>query len=130
MVAQAPLYHHVLSELAAGMKMGHWMWFIFPQIRGLGRSPISIEYAIASRDEAHAYLHHSVLGLRLKECTRVVLLVEGRSAYEIFGTPDDIKFRSSMTLFAAVSQDDDIFERALQKYFNGVPDPLTLDRLQ
>lgn len=110
------------------------MWFIFPQIRGLGRSPVSIEYAISSREEAQAYLQHSLLGPRLKDCTRLVLLVEGRSALEIFGSPDDIKFRSSMTLFAQVSKaqvskDDDIFERALQKYFGGAPDRLTLDRL-
>jgi uncharacterized protein (DUF1810 family) len=127
--AQNPVFHHVLSELEAGSKTGHWMWFIFPQIRGLGESPTSIEYAISSRDEAKAYLRHPVLGPRLKECARVVILVEGRSAHEIFGSPDDMKFRSSMTLFAEVSPDDDIFKRALVKYFNGEPDPLTLDRL-
>lgn len=127
--AQNPVFHCVLSELEAGTKTGHWMWFIFPQIRGLGRSPISIEYAISSREEAKAYLQHPVLGPRLKECARLVLLVEGRSAHEIFDSPDDIKFRSSMTLFAEVSQDDDIFKRALLKYFNGEPDPLTLNRL-
>ena len=128
-LAQDPVYKHVLSELQAGEKMSHWMWFIFPQIRGLGRSSISIEYAISSRDEARAYLQHPVLGARLKECTRLVLLVERRSAFEIFNEPDDMKFRSSMTLFAQVSSDDDIFERALQKYFDGLPDRLTLDRL-
>jgi uncharacterized protein (DUF1810 family) len=95
----------------------------------LGRSPVSIEFAISSRDEALAYLRHLVLGPRLKECTRLVLLVEGRSVEEIFGSPDDLKFRSSMTLFAQVSPDDDIFLRALQKYFGGAPDQLTLDRL-
>jgi len=105
------------------------MWFIFPQIRGLGRSPVSIEFAISDREEAVAYLQHPVLGPRLKECTRLVLLVEGSSALEIFGSPDDIKFRSCMTLFAKVSSEDDIFERALQKYFDGAPDQLTLDRL-
>ena len=128
-VAQAPLIKRVLSELESGMKMGHWMWFIFPQIRGLGRSPISIEYAISGIEEAQAYLQHSVLGPRLKDCTRLVLLVEGRSALEIFGSPDDIKFRSSMTLFAKAATNDNIFERALQKYFDGVPDRLTLERL-
>jgi uncharacterized protein (DUF1810 family) len=111
------------------MKMGHWMWFIFPQIRGLGRSPISIEYAISAIEEAHAYLQHPILGPRLKECTRLVLSVEGRSALEIFGSPDDMKFRSSMTLFAKAARNDDIFDRALQKYFDGVPDRLTLERL-
>ncbi len=105
------------------------MWFIFPQIRGLGRSPVSIEYAISSREEAAAYLQHPVLGPRLKECTQLVLDVENRSAEEIFGSPDDMKFRSSMTLFAQVSADDDIFNRALRQYFGGVPDQLTLDRL-
>jgi len=128
-IAQDSIFKRVLSELQAGTKMGHWMWFIFPQIRGLGRSPTSIEYAISSRDEAQAYLQHPVLGPRLKECTQSVLNVNGRSATDIFGTPDDIKFRSSMTLFAQVSRDDDIFHRALQKYFAGVPDRLTLDRL-
>jgi uncharacterized protein (DUF1810 family) len=95
----------------------------------LGRSPVSIEYAISSREEAAAYLQHPVLGLRLKECTQLVLDVEGRSAEEIFGSPDDMKFRSSMTLFAQVSADDDIFSSALQQYFGGEPDQLTLDRL-
>ena len=128
-VAQERAYSHVLSELRVGEKMSHWMWFIFPQIRGLGRSPISIEYAISSRDEARAYLQHPLLGPRLKECTQLVLQVEGRSAFEIFNEPDDMKFRSCMTLFTQVSNDDDIFQRALDKYFNGQPDQLTLNRL-
>jgi len=128
-IAQDRVLKQVLSELQSGTKVSHWMWFIFPQIRGLGHSPISVEYAISSRDEARAYLQHPVLGPRLKECTQLVLLVEGRSAFEIFDEPDDMKFRSSMTLFAQVSSDDDIFERALKKYFGGVPDRLTLDRL-
>jgi uncharacterized protein (DUF1810 family) len=127
--AQDRIYPQVVSELQSGMKTSHWMWFIFPQIRGLGRSPVSVEYAISSREEAAAYLQHPVLGLRLKECTQLVLDVEGRSAEEIFGSPDDMKFRSSMTLFAQVSPDDDIFTRALQRYFGGAPDQLTLDRL-
>ena len=128
-VAQERVYSHVLSELRVGEKMSHWMWFIFPQIRGLGRSPISIEYAISSRDEARAYLQHPLLGPRLKECTQLVLQVEGRSAVEIFDEPDDMKFRSCMTLFNQVSNDDDIFQRALDKYFNGQPDQLTLNRV-
>jgi len=127
--AQQPVYKRVLAELQAGEKMSHWMWFIFPQIRGLGRSPVSIEFAISGREEALAYLQHPVLGSRLKECTQLVLLAESRSALEIFGSPDDIKFRSCMTLFAEVSPEDDIFERVLRKYFNGVPDKLTLGRL-
>ena len=128
-IAQNSVFKQVLSELKAGTKMSHWMWFIFPQIRGLGRSSISLEYAISSRNEAQAYLQHPILGPRLKECTRSVLQVEGRSAADIFDSPDDMKFRSSMTLFAQVSVDDDIFQRALQKCFNGTPDQLTLDRL-
>ena len=127
--AQSSVFERVLQELRAGMKTGHWMWFIFPQIKGLGRSPVSIEFAIASRQEASAYLQHPTLGPRLKQCTRLVLQVEGRSVEEIFGVPDDMKFRSSMTLFAQVSPDDDIFVKALQKYFVGVPDQLTQDRL-
>ena len=127
--AQDVIYPQVLSELRAGYKTSHWMWFIFPQIRGLGRSPVSIEYAISSREEAAAYLQHPVLGPRLNECTRLVLEVKGRSAEEIFGSPDDMKFRSSMTLFAQVSPDDDIFTRALQQYFGGALDRLTVDRL-
>src|SRR6516225_2404411 len=112
LLAQDRVYQHVLSELRAGEKISHWMWFIFPQIRGLGRSPVSIEFAISGREEALAYLQHPVLGPRLKDCTQLVLLVEGPSALEIFGSPDDIKFRSCMTLFAEVSPEDDIFERA------------------
>ena len=127
--AQDRVLKQVLSELESGTKMGHWMWFIFPQIRGLGRSPISIEYAISSVDEARAYLQHPVLGPRLKECTRLALEVNGRSAADIFNTPDDMKFRSSMTLFAQVSVDDDIFQLALAKYFNGIADQLTIERL-
>ena len=127
--AQSSVFEHVRQEFRAGMKMGHWMWFIFPQIRGLGRSPISIEFAISSRQEATAYLQHPILGPRLKECTQLVLQIQGRSVEQIFGSPDDLKFRSSMTLFAQVSPDDDIFVKALQKYFGGKPDQLTLDRL-
>jgi uncharacterized protein (DUF1810 family) len=127
-LAQDPVYRRVISELQAGTKMSHWMWFIFPQIRGLGRSPVAVEYAISGRDEARAYLQHAILGPRLKECTQLVLQVEGRSATEIFGSPDDMKFRSCITLFNQVS-DDDIFAKTLQKYFADVPDQLTLDRL-
>ncbi|MFL6302313.1 MAG: DUF1810 domain-containing protein [Candidatus Sulfotelmatobacter sp.] len=127
--AQQAIYPQVVSELRAGYKTSHWMWFVFPQIRGLGRSPISLEYAISSREEAAAYLQHPILGPRLKECTRLVLALEGQSTEHIFGSADEMKFRSSMTLFAQVSPDDDIFARALQQYFHGVPDQLTLDRL-
>jgi len=127
--AQAPLIEQIISELRAGRKMSHWMWFIFPQIRGLGRSETAIEYAISGLDEARAYLTHPDLGPRLKECTELVLRVENRPLAQILGSPDDMKFRSCMTLFAQVSADDDIFERALQKYFQGKADQLTLDRL-
>jgi uncharacterized protein (DUF1810 family) len=127
--AQNSVYEDVLSELKNGTKVTHWMWFIFPQIKGLGRSPTSIEFAISSRAEARAYLHHPLLGPRLKECTRLVLLTQGRSIKQIFGSPDDMKFRSSMALFAQVSPDDDIFTKALLKYFQGVPDQSTLERL-
>jgi uncharacterized protein (DUF1810 family) len=126
--AQDPVFRQVTSELRAGRKTSHWMWFIFPQIRGLGRSPASVEYAISGLDEARAYLAHPILGPRLKECTQLVLLAGNRPASQIFGSPDDMKFRSCITLFAQASADD-IFVRALQKYFRGVPDQMTLDRL-
>ena len=127
--AQNQVFQQVTSELRAGKKTTHWMWFIFPQVRGLGRSPTAVEYAISGLDEARAYLAHPVLGARLKECTHLVLQVENRSATQIFGSPDDMKFRSCMTLFAQVSGEDDIFVRALEKYCGGVPDRMTLDRL-
>ncbi len=128
-LAQDLVFDQVLSELEGGMKTSHWMWFVFPQIRGLGHSPVSVKYAISGRQEALAYLQHPTLGPRLKQCTRLVLGVKGSSVTDIFGSPDDMKFRSSMTLFAQVSPDDNLFQRALQKYFAGVPDQLTLDRL-
>jgi uncharacterized protein (DUF1810 family) len=124
--AQAPVYAQVLAELRAGSKRSHWMWFIFPQIAGLGRSETARYFAISSREEAAAYLAHPTLGPRLRECCRLTTLVEGRSAREIFGTPDDMKFRSSLTLFAAVAPDDAIFTEALQKFFSGEADRLTL----
>ena len=127
--AQNGIFDQVLSELRAGRKMSHWMWFIFPQIHGLGHSPTAIKYAISGREEARAYLQHPILGSRLKECTQLVLNVKDRSVEQIFGYPDNMKFRSSMTLFAQVSPQDDIFQRALQKYFSGVPDGLTLSLL-
>jgi uncharacterized protein (DUF1810 family) len=127
--AQNSVYEEVLSELKNGKKVSHWMWFIFPQINGLGHSPTAIEFAISSREEASVYLHHPLLGQRLKDCTRLVLLTEGRSIAQIFGSPDDMKFHSSMTLFAQVSPNDDIFMQALQKYFQSKPDQLTIDRL-
>jgi uncharacterized protein (DUF1810 family) len=127
--AQAPVYERARRELEAGRKESHWMWFIFPQIAGLGQSPMSIRFAIASLDEAKAYLAHSMLGARLRECARLTLDVEGKSAREIFGSIDEIKFRSSMTLFVHAALDEDVFQRCLDKYFSGDPDPATLARL-
>jgi uncharacterized protein (DUF1810 family) len=105
------------------------MWFVFPQIRGLGHSPTAQRFAIASREEAEAYLRHPILGPRLRECTRLVNEVEGRGIEDIFGYPDDLKFRSSMTLFAHATEDNQVFLDALRKYFGGQEDPLTVERL-
>jgi uncharacterized protein (DUF1810 family) len=127
--AQNPVYPQVCAELRSGQKQSHWMWFIFPQLRGLGHTQMAIKFGIASREEAEAYLQHPLLGPRLTECTRLVTEVEGRSIHEILGSPDDLKFRSSMTLFASVTSDNDIFTAALQKYFGGEFDRLTLETL-
>lgn len=128
--AQADVYADVLDELRGGRKWGHWMWFIFPQMKGLGRSDMAQYYGIGSMEEATAYLHHPVLGPRLRECTDLVNRAEGRTIHEIFGTPDDMKFRSSMTLFARAAEDDAVFRAALDKYFHGKPDPLTEELLR
>ena len=127
--AQDSVFEQVKSELRAGSKRGHWMWFVFPQLKGLGSSWMAEKYAISSRAEAEAYLAHAILGPRLTECTRLVNQVEGRSAEAIFGVVDTLKFRSSMTLFTEVSRDGSVFAEALQKYFVGHPDRLTLERL-
>lgn len=127
--AQNPVYEQVCSELREGRKSGHWMWFIFPQIKGLGRSEIARKFAISSREEAAAYLKHPILGPRLRECSRLVTLAEGRSARQIFGYTDELKFRSSMTLFATVASDNGVFKDALQKYFGGELDSLTIEKL-
>lgn len=127
--AQAPVYEQVRAEMRDGRKRTHWMWFIFPQIQGLGRSGISRHYAISSREEAAAYLRHPVLGPRLMECTRLVNALQGRTAHEIFGSPDDMKFHSCMTLFAAVAGADSVFQQGLDRYFGGNPDRATLERL-
>jgi uncharacterized protein (DUF1810 family) len=127
--AQAPVYEQVLSELRAGRKQSHWIWFIFPQIAGLGYSSTAQFYAIESLDEAAAYLQHPVLGPRLRECTEIVNGIEGRSVNAILGSPDDMKFRSSMTLFAQATKDNEIFLSALKKYFEGRADELTLQRI-
>lgn len=128
--AQNPVFEQVLAELEVGEKSSHWMWFVFPQIAGLGRSPLAVEYAIASRAEALAYLAHPLLGPRLRECTERVNQIEGRTLHQIFGSPDDMKFRSSMTLFAQVAPDNRVFLDALEKYFGGEFDRLTLERLE
>jgi uncharacterized protein (DUF1810 family) len=127
--AQERVYNGALAELRAGRKRSHWMWFIFPQIAGLGRSEMSQRYAITGLDEARAYLSHPVLGPHLRECAQAVLDVEGRTASEIFGDPDDMKLRSSMTLFAYADSGDSVFVRVLQKYFGGKEDGATLRRL-
>ncbi|MEH2511746.1 uncharacterized protein (DUF1810 family) [Nitrobacteraceae bacterium AZCC 1564] len=127
--AQAPVYERVLSELHAGLKQSHWMWFIFPQIAGLGHSAMSQRYAIVSLQEAIEYLHHPLLGPRLRECTKLVTAVSGRSIESILGWPDNMKFHSSMTLFAQASDDDREFVEAIQKYFSGRFDQATLERL-
>jgi uncharacterized protein (DUF1810 family) len=126
--AQAPVYPDVLSELRQGRKQSHWMWFIFPQLAGLGYSAMAQRYALSSRDEALAYLGHGILGPRLRECTVLVNAVEGRTIHEILGSPDDLKFRSSMTLFAALSSEPE-FVAAIGKFYDGTPDPKTLELL-
>ena len=127
--AQDPVQAQVRAELRAGHKRTHWMWFVFPQLAGLGRSDTARYYALASLDEARAYLAHPLLGPRLIECTSLVNAVEGRSANRIFGSPDDLKFHSSMTLFALAQPDGHAFSDALRKYFDGTPDRLTTEQL-
>ncbi|THD77120.1 MAG: DUF1810 domain-containing protein [Phenylobacterium sp.] len=128
--AQAGVYETALAELIAGDKRSHWMWFVFPQVAGLGLSPTAQRYAIGSLAEAQAYLAHPMLGPRLCACTAAVNAVEGRSAHQVFGSPDDLKFRSSMTLFREAAPDEPAFATALRKYFDGEADPRTLEILQ
>jgi len=125
--AQAPVIGQVRRELEAGSKRTHWMWFIFPQLRGLGRSPAAQRFGLAGQDEARAYLADPLLGPRLVECTALVNQVEGKTADGIFGSPDTMKFRSCMTLFATLRPRP--FEDALRKYYDGKPDPVTLGLL-
>lgn len=127
--AQNPVFEEVCLELRRGLKESHWIWFVFPQITGLGRSAMAEEFAIGSLDEARAYLAHPTLGPRLRDCTRLVNSVQGRSIHQVFGSPDDLKFRSCMTLFARATEDNQVFKDALRKYFGGEPDELTLARL-
>jgi uncharacterized protein (DUF1810 family) len=128
--AQRPLYDRVLDELHTGQKRTHWMWFIFPQIEGLGHSAMAQKYAIASRGEAAAYLRHPLLGGRLEECTALVNAIREKSVREIFGQPDDMKFGSSMTLFAQVAKGHSVFHEAVEKYFGGRFDEATLTRIE
>lgn len=128
--AQEPVIERAMAELRAGRKTSHWMWFVFPQARGLGHSPMAQRFALSSRAEAEAYLRHPILGPRLRECTRLVNAVDGRTIEEIFGHPDHLKFRSSMTLFAHATADNQVFADAIDKYFGGEYDPLTLERLE
>ncbi len=127
--AQAPVYPRVVLELRAGRKQSHWMWFIFPQIAGLGFSAMAQKYSIGSRAEAVAYLDHPVLGPRLRECTRLVNAVAGKDIHAILGSPDDMKFKSSMTLFAKIAADNADFAAALRKYYEGELDAETIARL-
>lgn len=127
--AQKPIYDQVCTELRRGKKSTHWMWFIFPQINGLGNSPYAKKYALSSLEEAQQYFKHPILGSRLKECTQLVNKIEKHSALAIFGEIDCLKFRSSMTLFAHAITDNQDFEKALQKYFSGKYDQMTVDRI-
>ncbi len=127
--AQQPVMDDVRAELAAGRKRTHWMWFVFPQLRGLGHSAMARHYGIASRDEAAAYLAHPLLGARLRECVELVLAVQGRTAHDIFGSPDDLKLRSCLTLFREIDGAGGVFGRALARYYDGQPDPMTLQLL-
>ena len=128
--AQAGAFTQAVGELRSGRKQSHWMWFIFPQLAGLGASLVSQRYAISSVAEAKAYLLHPLLGARLLECTRIVNGLQGRSAYQIFGSPDDAKFRSSMTLFELAGGPHSEFTRALEKYFSAERDRKTLEFIQ
>ena len=128
--AQEGVYDRALAELKSGQKRTHWMWYIFPQIEGLGHSPTAMHYAIKSLEEAGQYLNHPVLGKRLLECTEAVVAIKGRSLSEIFGYPDDLKFKSSMTLFEKIAGLDSVFSFALDKYYSGERDATTLRLLE
>ncbi|MDB6173979.1 MAG: uncharacterized protein JWL59_3290 [Chthoniobacteraceae bacterium] len=129
-VAQAAVYHQVCGELTAGRKKTHWIWFIFPQMAGLGFSSMSMKFGIASKAEAQSYLKHAVLGPRLLHCTALMMALPDQNIRSILGSPDDLKFRSSMTLFAAAAPEEPIFAAALVKFFEGAGDPLTIRLLR
>ena len=124
--AQDRVLPAVMRELGQGRKQSHWMWFVFPQLRALGRSPTALHYGITSLDEARAYMAHAMLGPRLVDCAKAVLAVQGRTAHEIFGSPDDLKLRSCMTLFAAAAPEEAAFAEVLRRYYGGEADPATL----
>lgn len=124
--AQNPVMDAVRAELLAGRKRTHWMWFVFPQIAGLGRSEMARHFALSSLEEATAYLDHPVLGARLRECSQIVADQRGKTAHELFGSPDDLKFHSCMTLFQRVRPEEPVFSRCLEQYFDGLPDVQTL----
>src|SRR3954469_10170736 len=128
--AQESDYERALGEIRAGQKRSHWMWYVFPQVAGLGSSATSVRYAINSREEASAYLAHPVLGPRLLECAQALLRIDRRSALQIFGSPDDMKLRSSATLFASVSRDGSVFDRTIDKYFGGQRDERTIELMR
>jgi uncharacterized protein (DUF1810 family) len=130
LAAQDPIYATVVAELRAGRKESHWMWFIFPQLAGLGSSAMAERYAIRDQEEAAAYLAHPILGARLRECAELVLAVQGRTIHEILGAPDDLKLCSCATLFAAVSDEGSVFEWLLAKYYDGAEDERTLELLK
>lgn len=128
--AQNPVYDGVCAELKSGRKTSHWMWFIFPQLKALGRSTIAKFYGIESLQEAQAYLQHPTLGARLRSCTELVIAIPDKTAFEIFGTPDELKFRSSMTLFSLADVDAEVFVQALDRFYGGKPDRATVDLLR
>ena len=128
--AQADVFERVRIELQRGRKQSHWMWFVFPQLAGLGFSPMAQRYALSSLVEARAYLAHRVLGARLRECAELVLAIHGKTAHDIFGAPDDLKFRSCLTLFAEAAPDEIVFNVVLEKCFAGAKDPRTLALLR
>ncbi len=128
--AQNPVFEQVCAELRRGRKTGHWMWFIFPQLQGLGSSETAQYFAISSRKEAKAYLAHMILGPRLQECSRLVTGIRGKSINDVFGYPDNLKLKSSMTLFAQAAPENEIFLEVLKMYFGGEFDRQTLDRLE
>ena len=127
--AQNPIYRQVCAELAAGKKTSHWMWFVFPQLKALGRSPTAKNFGIGSRDEALAYWQHAVLGKRLKECAQLLLAFDDKTAHDIFGSPDALKLKSCMTLFAHISAAEPVFKQVLERFFGGQLDDNTLKLL-